>query len=138
MSYLAWPVTINGKMQSPDGEPFHMTLKYLGKFPMLSIVQIKDRLVGHDVSPVTFFDKPKWAPEIWQGRDLKTYHVLELTNPPERMALARGAFADIRKDDFREYRPHISVPEFWWQFMQRLGPGHVMLELGPLALMGLT
>lgn len=49
--------------------------------------------------------------------------------------LAHAALDGLRRDDFPTYRPHIAVPEFWWGFMQQLGPGHVLLELGPLMLM---
>lgn len=137
MSYLAWPVAINGKIMTPDGRPFHMTLKYLGKFPMLSLVQIKDRLAGHDVSPVSFHDQPKWQPGVWDGAGDTKFHVLELMNPPTRLAKAREAFADVLKDDFPIYRPHISLPKFYMDFFGQLGPGHILLELGPLMVMDL-
>lgn len=71
MSYLAWPVSINGKIQTPDGKPFHMTLKYLGKHRDIPLALLASVLSKHDLSPVNFHDAPKWQPVIWEGDDGK-------------------------------------------------------------------
>ena len=137
MSYLAWPCCINGKPNGPNGKAFHMTLKYFGHDAPFSVNELGRLLAGFDTTPVSFRDQPHWAPAVFEFNG-KQHHVLELTNPPERILQLHDAFRDIgRKADFEKYRPHVTVPDFWMEFIQKLGVGHVFLEFGPLALMGL-
>jgi hypothetical protein len=134
MSYLAWPVAINGRITNLQGEPLHITCKYWAD-QVVSLPSIAKRLELIDTSPISARDKPHPHWEAVMFGDL--IHVLELTNPPERMVAAHHAFDDVYKDDFSPWRPHITLDVDFWRFVKSR-PGHVLIEMGPLMVMGLT
>lgn len=123
-AYLAWPVKLIG-----EKEECHITLKYLGN----SFYTIKDLynrfwklntnldlsnmlLIPRRFNPVTF--------------------VLTIHGIQKSARDCRAAVDDIRKDDFPEWNPHITVSKELWT---RIGPKNVLSKvliesIGPLTL----
>lgn len=131
MSYLAWPVCVNGRICDLQGRPLHITCKYFGMVPITKD-EIKERLRGIDTGPITAKDNPHWTPVVW---DADT-HVLQINNPPKRMIQAHEAFEDILPESFGKYRPHITLSKPLWVFVASFA-GSTLIECGPLMLMGL-
>lgn len=137
MSYLAWPVLINGAPGTLEHRPYHLTLKYFGD-TNVSAMQIKQRLAGIRLTLADQLLTSQWSLQLWHQRN-KPEHlaVLELLNPPFFLREARSRFEDIRQDDFQVYRPHITISEDWDKAMKYVTPGKTQFQFGPLALMGL-
>jgi hypothetical protein len=136
VSYLAWPVCVNGRICDLQGRPLHITCKYFGMVPITKD-EIKERLRGIDTGPITAMDNPHWAPAFWGDAELGDgIHVLQIVNPPKRMIQAHEAFDDILPESFGKYRPHITLSKPFWDFARSF-PGSTLIECGPLMLMGL-
>ena len=138
MSYLAWPVAVNGQITNERGKPLHMTLKYFGQDPHLTTGAIFEALLGMDVSPIGEHDNPKWELNIMESAGF-SFYVIELLSG---YAGFRRAFAALEKlsrhNEFKVYRPHITLDKHHWEYLKACKRGIVRIEMGPLALMGLT
>ncbi len=126
MSYLAWPVSVNGRHYSRSGKMYHMTLKYLGDGP-IALSYLRLLLKEHGNRKPSKWLAPIWKPEIFS--DL--IHVLELKNPPTWLIPFHDSFDDLRTDDFPTYRPHVAVDlEDWHE--------SAVIEFHPLVLADLN
>ena len=123
-SYLSWPVELGG---DPD---HHITCKFFSTLPV-TVEQIEACLKGIDKSPPRSFG---WTPIEFDTQKNGTVRVLELNHFPKHMADCHYALESLRKDDYPEYRPHITVSDELWERVkkEKLLPGDLRIKVGPL------
>lgn len=125
-SFLSWGVSIQGDWDH------HITCKFFKDVPVTP-EQIEEALKGIDVSPPKVSEL-SWEPVEFDTKNIDKVKVLELKRYPKRLADAHFALEAIRKDDYPDYRPHVTVSEELWARIkkEKLGPGDLQMEVGPL------
>lgn len=107
-SWLQLPVSLRN---STDAD-LHLTVKFFGAVrvnPVVVATKLKYYIfrVGEFRSPV------EWVPTIFND----IVYVLEFTKYPMDLAEAHGQFSLIA-DQFSPWRPHISVPLKYWEWVK--------------------
>ena len=123
-SFLHYPIHIDG-----ETDEHHITVKFFDKTPVTT-EQIEEVTKGIPKTPPPI---SSWNPIILQGKrgDVK---VLELDKLPPHVSQLHYALEAIRKDDYPDYRPHITVSEELWDRIkaEKLGPQDLGVKAGPL------
>lgn len=136
MSYLAWPVTLSGQSQTAKGNPYHLTLAYFGKEHVVTLGALKEALAGIDLTPINHGDEPEWEHDEWNTEKGRLCGIF-LRNPPERMLKAWRALVPVMARPFPEYTPHITIEKELAIYQQSRRLGEIVIDVGPLMLMGL-
>lgn len=126
-SWLQWPV----KLKNCKKESLHITAKFFGR-AAVNPDSVTKLLEDCDDIILNFRTHHfNWKPEIFH--DL--VYVLELVRHPYTMDYVHGRF-DLINDQFKPWRPHISVPKDYWDFVNKtmLTPELEEIEIGPLQL----
>lgn len=130
-SCLMWPCTMD-----LVEDRLHMTAKFFGDTP-ITIEEISDVL-----DKLPDFDKPfnmsefEWQPVVFHTNNDGKVPVLEFTKVPDVVSAIHDALSTFRKDDYPNYRPHITVSrEIWEQVADgELTPKDAGLSFLPLEL----
>lgn len=136
-SYLYWPCTTN-----LSSERLHVTAKFFGDTPF-TIEEIRESLEA-----VEGFDQQvnvaeiEWEPVIFETKNDGLVQVLELTKYPAFMKQVHDCLSKYRRDDYGDYRPHITVAKEVWEHVlnNKITPQQADLRVMPLELtmQGLT
>ncbi len=123
-SYLGWPIVFSPYLKVPEA---HVTLKYFGSAPISSHV-LRKRLEGK-LTKLTIDWRTSWKPEVF----FKT-RVMVLSGLDGALLQTKAAVDDIRKDDYPDWRPHISLPKEPWGMLAEtfIPPWQVIVAVGPL------
>ncbi len=124
-SWLQWPVTLKGV----DLPSLHVTAKFFGSAqidPEDVDISLNHRYPLNARYRDIVWVPVKFAPHIY---------VLELTEAPLAMQAFHNLFSLI-KDDYPEYRPHITVPhDLWYKILtEELTPKDFNLTFGEIEL----
>lgn len=118
-SWLQWPVTVKTYAE-PNPIQLHVTAKFFGDANI-------DRLAIIGRIPLQrtmwFAGEFLWTPTIFARG-----HVLELVKYPAELLEIHQRF-DIIEDQFKPWRPHISVPREYWIKVDSQGLTPEMEEL---------
>ena len=145
-AYLAWPVKLEA---CPTLKDLHITLKYLGSIePIVARICLRDKLASAfgpaplvaeieerlKFSELTFTVAPnlRWKPESFNP----VTRVLVIEGYDARLRETQKDVAGLRKDDYPNWRPHITLPGHFWDVISReqLTLGECGLSVGPLTL----
>lgn len=130
-SWLQWRVILPGLYGPSAMENPHVTAKFFGnaKISAEGVQQVLSAYPLYNVTPSSI-NLMEWVPQKFQDS-----HVLELIHYPKRMQLIHDAFPVI-EDQFTPWRPHITVPKPYWEFIKATGatPQAELLVFGELEL----
>jgi hypothetical protein len=128
-SYLCWPVYFG----HIPGE-FHLTCKFLGdaKYEVSDVVEL---LAGLDTSGPEGNDI-SWVNHTFDTKNDGLVKVMLIQGCPSRMKACHDALADLRKDDYPEWKAHVTVDEAIWDEVKEGGytPSDFGITFGPLQL----
>lgn len=130
-SYLYWPVVIPGYSGVED--ELHITAKFLGndKFKHAEVFNlIMDKLQSVNPSDL------EWEAVEFDTKNDGKVKVLEFKKFPSHMQEVHDALNSLRKDDYPNYRPHVTVPEALWGAVKetKKQPLDVGMAIGPIEL----
>jgi hypothetical protein len=128
-SYLSWPVSF----KDIPGD-FHLTCKFLGDSPY-EVSQLVEALKVLDTSGPKA-SEISWLPHTFDTKNDGLVKVLLIEGCPARMKQCHDALAAFRKDDYPEWKAHITVdPEIWDEVKEHgLTPQDFEVTFGPLQL----
>lgn len=124
-SYLFWTILIDGELS-----PYHLTAKYFGQLNMIA-GDILDRLD-------TCSDFPHHEKLAWDLRYLGMQPTLFIHDGLARLKQVHDLFDEIRKDDYPEYIPHVSIPHAYFEHLAtglvqgrepKIEIGHLFLKM---------
>lgn len=122
-SWLQWPVRLNHFA----GTGLHITAKFFGSIPI-------DR--NAVIARVPLQESLWFSNEFQWSREMFSQHmVLELTKYPPAMRDIHNRF-DLIEDEFKPWRPHITVTREYWQSVHAFGftPESEKLTIGEIEL----
>lgn len=123
-SYLYWPVQI-------DGENLHITAKFLGK-EKVTVEEIRKDLDGknRDVDVWGL----EWTPVVFDTKNDGKVKVLQFTEFPNSMKEVHDALAKYKKDDYPDYKPHVTVSDKLWDKVKEnsYSPDDMGITIGKL------
>lgn len=126
-SYLAWPIIFVDRLGVV--EEAHVTLKYFGSTPV-TVNELKTRFLGC-LLRLEIDWRVSWTPNVF----FKS-RVMVLSNLDDRLLITKSAVDALRKDDYPEWRPHITLSKEVWGPLARtpVEPWQAIRETGPLTL----
>lgn len=143
-AYLYWPVRLSGVNEEWTDDTLHITAKFLGETEpgkgsdpwsglRMAVSEIIDKLAR--VKP--HVDSSwEWKPVTFDTQNDGKVKVLELLKYDRVIAEVHEALAPLRKDNYPDFRPHITVDDHVWEIVEKekLSPGDMHLQVGPLCL----
>lgn len=126
--YLYWPVKMDGVT-----DELHITAKFMGTLnldPEKVFAPIREHLKEINLNEL------EWKPVTFDTKNDGDVKVLEFQKFPEHMKAVHDALEHLRKDDYPNYRAHVTVPAEIWDKVKKGGltPADMGMEIGPIEL----